>query len=315
MLRLFSFAQRRDRGRVKGQRVVDLVRFAHRGGVGLDRHRPVKAGDRDLEGGVLVLDDGVVFRVADLHVIVVFAAPDDLRRYLAVLDGELGRRLDGGAAGAACKRDVSSVGAVRERQAVGRRDNAVGKGIHRQRIRAEQDGAVVPLFLLLAECGAVDALIERVDRDGEAVGAVGLLGERDVIRLVSRGSLLAGAHVDIEIALAAHVHGRGHFAALDSQLARSDVEHFGAGLDGNVIGAVLDLVAGNGGHALLDDLLDLGHVGRRSNIRGAGLAGLRGGVGLLLRGGAAAAGGEHERRQKSGQKCFFAVHRLFSPCV
>ena len=91
------------------------------------------AGDRDLEGGVLVLDDGVVFRVADLHVVVVFAAPDDLRRYLAVLDGQLGRRLDGGAAGAACKRDVGSVGAVRERQTVGRRPT--GSKRKRRRVR------------------------------------------------------------------------------------------------------------------------------------------------------------------------------------
>ena len=69
-------------------------------------------------------------------------------------------------------------------------------------------------FLLLAECSAVDALIERVDRDSEAVGAVGLLGKRDVIRLVSRGSLLAGAHVDVQITGTAHMHLSSHFAVL-----------------------------------------------------------------------------------------------------
>ena len=123
--------------------------------------------------------------------------------------------------------------------------------------------------------------------------AVGFLGERNVVGLLGSGSLLAGAHVDVQITGTAHVHLSSHFAVLDGQLTCGNIEHIGAGIDGYIVGAVLHFVAGDRRHAVLNNVLDIGHIGRRSDLRG-GAAVLRGGV---LLGAAAAGGQEHECRK------------------
>ena len=56
---------------------------------------------------------------------------------------------------------------------------------------------------------------------------------------------------------------------------------------------VLHFVAGDRRHAVLNNVLDIGHIGRRSDLRG-GAAVLRGG---FLLGAAAAGGQEHECRK------------------
>ena len=154
--------------------------------------------------------------------------------------------------------------------------------------RGTPGGAVVPLLLLLlAEGCAVNSLIERLNRNGKAVCAVGFLGKRNgrPPRQRQPPRRCPCRRTDKPVPPMCILAVISPFLTVSSHAVT--LNNVGAGIDGYIVGAVLHFVAGDRRHAVLNNVLDIGHIGRRSDLRG-GAAVLRGGV--LL--GAAAAGGQ-----------------------
>ena len=61
----------------KHQPVFDLMRFTHGNRVGDHRHTPVEKLDGDLKGGCLSVREREVLCLAQAHIVIVFAAPDE----------------------------------------------------------------------------------------------------------------------------------------------------------------------------------------------------------------------------------------------
>ena len=271
---------------------------AHGGGVRQHRHLVVKAVHRDLKGGVALGVCGVVAHVVHLHVVVVGAAPNDGGSGLAVLHRQLRRRLHRGPAGTAFQCDLHGIAAVGQIQALHGGQCVVRAGVCRQGIRPEHQGAVIPLFLLLAEGGTVHALIQGLHRHGKGVGAVCRLLKGDVGALICRSGLLTGAHVDVQVTCAAHGHHGGHLAVLHRQLTGGDVEHGGAGVHGDGIHAVLQVTAVDRFHAVVGDLHRRCHLRRTRHLAGVLCRCACGGA---AGGGGVAAAGQQGQGQQAGQ--------------
>ena len=72
--------------------------------------------------------------------------------------------------------------------------------------------------------------------------SVRILLERNPVCLRGLCSLLSGSHIDIQVSGPAHRHFRGHGAVFDCQRTGCDLKHGRAGLHGNLVGSLFQIL-------------------------------------------------------------------------
>ena len=140
------------------------MRSAHSGGICRNGECGIECGDGNFKHGVAFGIDGqILFAVHD-HVIVVWAAPCDLRGHFAVRNGELRGALDCCTAGTALKRDVARIRAVLRDFGL-----CVACGVLNDRLRVTHADLVVVPRALRADERKVKIFIDTFQRDVKAV--------------------------------------------------------------------------------------------------------------------------------------------------
>ena len=190
-------------GKKKG--ILNFMRAAHGDRVGNDGHGAVKEQDRDFKCGVAFFIQGEVLNAFNLHIVIVFAAPDDLCRAVPVANMQTGRGCNFSFSAAAAEGYLHGIFAVSKVQGLRGGKHVSGKGRNRQRVRPEDQGSVVPELLVFAEGSTGDARIQRRNRKVKKTGSGFILLHGDVEGMVGRGSFLCGAGIQESEGRAAHI--------------------------------------------------------------------------------------------------------------
>ena len=171
----------------------------------------------------------------------------------------------------------------------------------------EDKDPVVPLLLADAPRGAVGFPVERGHRDPVGVPALRVLGKIDAVVVGIGERLLAGAHIELFIALAAKRQDRGHLPVFHGELRVDDPEHGGAGGDFDRVGPVLNLIPIDRLRRFLSGGARRA-FGRRFRGGGRALRGRRGRGAFGARRPGRAAGKQDAGRQRGQQKRFSLFH-------
>ena len=243
------------------------MRFAHGNRVRNHGYVTVEDLDGNLERGSFPVWERQIPGLADAHIVIVLAAPDEGRGACPVLHMQFCRRGQLCSPAAAAETDIDKVVSVCESKALRCDEKALPESLNRQGIRPEQQRAIIPEFLVLTVCRAGNTGIHRLHRDGKAVSPLTVLRVADPGTFIAGRRLQCSTGIDIEITCAAHDDGGCEFSVRDMQHSFHNTEHGGTAVYCDGIVPVQKLLSRDRYHSVFHDVFHCGHLGGIRNRR------------------------------------------------